>query len=260
MPNKPKKTKQLTDNALMIETNNTLKKFSQAVHQENTARHTIVALKQAAAQEGIRLTKAKMNEEQILALKSQREELMMRLINSPYIKGLQQKFITTIFPIGGSIIMMAYNLYNATPPIMTDTQRNELAAIGKRITDIPFKLLTGELKLEGAYNEFAGALKSLANFITNKDNLNIAINIGATLLESLHPIGSFIKAAVSDLLKSGMPKNAKELAINGLGAIATHFGKLTTALKQTAEKGLELAEDHKLKEAAKPAKSYKRRH
>lgn len=215
--------------------------------KDDSAEKTYARLKKMASKKGIIFSKS-LADEQEKRLQNEKDELIKKLSSSPLIKGLQQKFITTIFPVGGSIVMSAYNVYNAKPPIMTESQRNELNAIGNKITNIPTKMLSGEWDLQEAYQAFTSALDDLTHFVTNKNNFNIVINIGGVLLESLHPLGSFIRSAIHDVTKSDLPQNLQEVALRGLGSMATHYDKLEKGLKTTAEKGITLAQNNQLDE------------
>jgi hypothetical protein len=249
----PKKSEQSSTQEMMQRIQQVLKI---ALEDERTASQMFNTLQQ----QGIRFSDAKMTKEQTELLDKQNALLLSQIRSqtiaavsraaqeSPYVKSLQQKFLSTIFPIGGSIINTTYNLYNSTPPIMTPAQKMKLMNIGEKIAGLPKKMLSGEYDLKKGYEEFVVALKELTHFVTDRANLNIVINIGSTLLESFHPLGAFIKSALQEIMKEPLPKTAQEGLMKGLNIIAKNFDKLEKGLKKAAESKLAQVN----KEAPKP--------
>lgn len=166
-----------------------------------------------------------------------RQNVLREISASPAFKALQQQFFQTIFPVGGSLINIAANLYNAKPPIMNKEQRDTLMTLGKEITDIPYKVLSGNMDLAQGYNVFIQSMNKLTDFVKDKNNINIFLNAGATILESVHPIGAFVKKAVPTIIEadpSELQKNIKITLMNGLSRLAGAYGGLEKTLKEVA--------------------------
>lgn len=171
-----------------------------------------------------------------LAFQKQREDLAREIVNYAFFQRLQQSFFNTIFPIGGTIIRVCCELSNAN--LMTVAQRKELASIGNKISSVPYRILSGKIDVKEGFSEFVGGLKELGNFF--KKNYDIALRIGATILQSLHPLGLFLKSAVDEVLQVEAPKDLKQGLMRGLGIMANHFGKIEKVLEQAADKKLAL--------------------
>lgn len=157
------------------------------------------------------------------------------LINSPVVQELQKNLLTAVFPIGGTILNVGFSLYNSG--ILRDKQRNELAEIGKNIMDLPVKLLTGEIDLQGMLTGLTDGLKSLGNFFVS--NPDIAVRAGATILPSLLPLGGFLKQAVSFVAQSDIAQDVIGQGISkGIGLLSHQVLGVENVLEKSANQVL----------------------
>lgn len=151
---------------------------------------------------------------------------------------LLQGLTSAIFPVGGAIINTAYALYQSD--ILDAKQRNELAHIGHDIISLPYRMLTEGKSLSAGFTDLAGSLKDLGNFCRN--NMDIAVKAGATILENMHPLGKFLSSAIKEITKAvkehGIPKNLQEGLTMGISAVANNFGQLENVLENAADQKL----------------------
>lgn len=152
-------------------------------------------------------------------------------VGSALMQGLQKDLLAAIFPIGGQLFNVGLALFN--DGILNDKQRKELGSISKEIMNLPFKLLTGEIDLNGVISGLTKALESLFKFFVS--NPDIAIKAGSTILPSLIPLGGFLSKAFSAIAGSDFVKSSiGSLFKKGLDSLSKQFTKVEDTLEKSA--------------------------
>lgn len=154
---------------------------------------------------------------------------------------LKHGFFQATFPIGEMIIDKAIALYNSED--LTEEQKdalNELTDIGSNVLSIPVKVISGELAIEQALPALGEELTHLGTFF--KDHADLGIQVGADILESMHPLGGFVvkfaRVTSEELGKSGAPKNLQEGLMLGFNILVQCVGSIEKELSADADKGL----------------------
>ncbi len=90
------------------------------------------------------------------------------------------------------------------------------------------------MDLKKAFSSFVGAIKSLGSFLL--ENREVALKVGGPILQSMHPLGSFIRSTVEEVSKSGISSHLKTGMFKGLSILADCLNGFESKLTQAAEK------------------------
>lgn len=150
---------------------------------------------------------------------------------------LTREFARSAYGIAMSMMQVGIESL-ASDGVMTSEQTAEFLKIGSQFSDLGLNMLTGEKKLEESLREFGKCLKLLSNFFSK--NPEVAIKIGATILESIHPAGRAIKMGLNTLLGSSIGNVVKEGLVVALKGLTSNIENVESSVEEALERKSEV--------------------
>lgn len=154
-----------------------------------------------------------------------------RVLNDkhPSEKKLKELFSKALAPLNSAMM----NAILEFTQVLTKTQLKELCGIGKTLIHLLFAILSGKLSLENGLKVTAKSLLALRRFF--KKNPEIALKIGAKILNAIHPVSHFIVNTLRNLEQSKIENAHKAKLCAGFKALLNALQKLENELSQMAK-------------------------